>query len=136
MKRMWLRTGNFSTPWPIIFFEEQLIISYIKRSDATSVRKLLPTIKNIGELKNEYLIKLRLAVKIAHPEFKFEDEVEKVDKKEKLIVTERAYELKQHEFRYLTENAIPSRPLGVGSFKEDNILYFTNWEISFKPFTK
>ncbi len=136
MKRMWLRTGNFSTPWPIIFFEEQLIISYIKRSDATSVRKLLPTIKNIGELKDEYLIKLRLAVKIAHPEFKFEDEVEKVDKKEKLIVTERAYELKQHEFRYLTENAIPSRPLGVGSFKEDNILYFTSWGISFKPFTR
>jgi len=100
-----------------LLFEEQLLISYIKRSEETAVRKLLPTIKNIGELKDEYLIKLRLAVKTAHPEFKFKDEVEKIDKREKLIVTERAYELKQHELRYLIENAIPSNQRKINSIK-------------------
>jgi transcription elongation factor GreA len=81
----------------------------------------MPTILNIDELKDEYIIKTRFAIKTSHPKIVFDDEVENVENTRQLVVTQRSYELKQNELKYLLETEIPlnSREIGVAMEKGD-----------------
>jgi transcription elongation factor GreA len=104
-----------------ILFRDNLLIEYIKRSGEAKVRRLMPTILNIDELKDEYIIKTRFAIKTSHPKIVFEDEIESVENTRQLVVTQRAYELKQNELKYLLETEIPhnSREIGIAMEKGD-----------------
>jgi transcription elongation factor GreA len=101
-----------------ILFKDNLLIKYIGESDETRVRRLMPTILNIHELKDEYIIKMRFAIKTTHPEIVFEDEVESVTNTKQLLVTQRAYELKQGELKYLVDVAIPQNSKEIGQAME------------------
>lgn len=104
-----------------ILFKDNLLIDYIKRSDEATVRRLIPTISNIEELKDEYIIKMRFAIKTTHPNIVFDDEVGVVNIPGQLIVTQRSYELKQNELKYLIEVEIPknSKEIGIAMEKGD-----------------
>jgi len=101
-----------------ILFKDNLLIDYIKSSDESRVRRLLPTIMNINELKDEYIIKMRFAIKTTHPNIIFDDEVESVAKTSQLVVTQRSYELKQNELKYLLEHEIPQNSKEIGEAME------------------
>lgn len=101
-----------------ILFKDNLLVEYIKSSSEAKVRRLMPTILNINELKNEYIIKMRFAIKTSHPNIVFEDEVESVDTNRQLIVTQRSYELKQSELKYLMEVEIPQNSKEIGKAME------------------
>jgi transcription elongation factor GreA len=81
----------------------------------------MPTILNIDELKDEHIIRTRFAIKTSHPKIVFEDEIENVENTRQLVVTQRAYELKQNELKYLLEVEIPqnSKEIGVAMEKGD-----------------
>ena len=104
-----------------ILFKDNLLIDYIKKSDEATVKRLIPTILNIEELKDEYIIKMRFAIKTSHPSIVFDDEVESVNVPGQLVVTQRSYELKQNELKYLLEVEIPknSKEIGVAMEKGD-----------------
>ncbi len=104
-----------------ILFKDDLLVEYIRTADEARVRRLMPTILNIEELKDEYIIKTRFAIKTSYPNIIFDDEVESVDNSKQLVVTQRSYELKQNELKYLMEVAIPSnsREIGVAMEKGD-----------------
>jgi transcription elongation factor GreA len=104
-----------------LLFKDNLLIDYIKRSKQDKVKRLMPTILNIEELKDEYIIKLRFAIKTAFPDIMFEDEVESVDKSQQLFVTQRSYEMKQNELKYLIDVEIPnnSKDIGIAMEKGD-----------------
>jgi len=104
-----------------ILFKDNLLIDYIKKSDEATVKRLIPTILNIEELKDEYIIKMRFAIKTAHPSIVFDDEVESVNVPGQLVVTQRSYELKQNELKYLLEVEIPknSKEIGIAMEKGD-----------------
>jgi len=104
-----------------LLFKDNLLIEYIKRSDETKVRRLMPTILNIEELKDEYIIKTRFAIKTSFPNIVFEDEVESIVNSQQLLVTQRSYEMKQNELKYLMEVEIPknSKEIGVAMEKGD-----------------
>jgi transcription elongation factor GreA len=101
-----------------ILFRDNLLIEYIEHSDEAKVRRLLPTVLNIGELKDEYIIKTRFAIKSSHPQIVFENEIESVDSSNQLIVTQRSYELKQNELKYLMEVEIPKNSKEIGAAME------------------
>jgi len=101
-----------------ILFKDNLLIDYIKESNEARVRRLMPTIMNIDELKDEYIIKMRFAIKTTHPNIIFDDEVESVAKTSQLVVTQRSYELKQNELKYLMEHEIPSNSKEIGEAME------------------
>jgi len=98
-----------------ILFKDDLLIDYVKESDELKVRRLIPTILNIDELKDEYIIKTRFAIKTAHPGIVFDDEVESVAGARQLVVTQRSYELKQNELRYLLDVEIPKNSAEIGT---------------------
>jgi transcription elongation factor GreA len=104
-----------------ILFKDNLLIEYIKRAGEAKVRRLMPTILSIDELKDEYIIKTRFAIKTSHPKIVFEDEIESVENTRQLVVTQRAYELKQNELKYLLETEIPhnSQEIGIAMEKGD-----------------
>jgi len=104
-----------------ILFKDNLLIEYIKSTDKAKIKRLMPTILNIDEIKDEYLIKTRFAIKTSFPDVVFEDEIEMIDSSKQLIVTQRAYELKQNELKYLMEVEIPSnsREIGIAMDKGD-----------------
>ena len=104
-----------------ILFRDNLLIEYIKKTDEAKVRRLMPTILNIDELKDEHIIRTRFAIKTSHPKIVFEDEIENVENTRQLVVTQRAYELKQNELKYLLEVEIPqnSKEIGVAMEKGD-----------------
>ena len=104
-----------------ILFKDNLLIRYIKTADEIRIRRLMPTILNIKELKDEYIIRMRFAIKTTHPNIVFEDEVENVESKRQLIVTQRSYELKQNELKYIMDVEIPqnSKEIGVAMEKGD-----------------
>lgn len=104
-----------------LVFRDNLLIDYIKRSDEKKIRRLMPTILNIDELKDEYIIKMRFAIKSAFPDIVFEDEIESVDNSQQLLVTQRSYEMKQNELKYLMEVEIPnnSKEIGIAMGKGD-----------------
>lgn len=81
----------------------------------------MPTIINIGELKDDHIIKMRFAIKTTHPTIVFEDEVERVDNSRQFVVTQRSYELKQSELKYLMDVEIPanSKEIGIAMEKGD-----------------
>jgi len=97
-----------------ILFKDNLLIKYIKSSDISRIKRLLPTIPNMRDLKDEYIIKMRYAIKKAHPEIVFEDEIESINTSGKLITTQRSYELKQNELKYLIEIEVPSNSKEIG----------------------
>ncbi|MGQ9616111.1 MAG: transcription elongation factor GreA [Spirochaetota bacterium] len=101
-----------------ILFKDNLLIDYIKTSDKTKVKRLIPTIFNIDELKDEYVIKTRFAIKTTFPDIIFDDEIENVEGAKQLIVTQRSYELKQNELKYLTEVEIPKNSKEIGEAME------------------
>ncbi|HEB30924.1 MAG TPA: transcription elongation factor GreA [Spirochaetes bacterium] len=101
-----------------ILFKDALLIKYINESDVTKVKRLMPTILNIHELKDEYIIKMRFAIKTTHPEIVFEDEIETVANTKQLLVTQRTYELKQGELKYLLDVAIPQNSKEIGQAME------------------
>ncbi|UCB44829.1 MAG: transcription elongation factor GreA [Spirochaetota bacterium] len=101
-----------------ILFKDNLLIEYIEKSDETKVRRLMPTILNIEELKDEYIIKTRFAIKSSHPQIVFEDEIESIDSSNLLVVTQRSYELKQNELKYLMEVEIPKNSKEIGAAME------------------
>jgi len=104
-----------------LLFRDNLLIDYIKKSGEKKIRRLMPTILNIDELKDEHIIKMRFAIKSAFPDIVFEDEVESVDNSQQLLVTQRSYEMKQNELKYLLEVEIPnnSKEIGVAMEKGD-----------------
>jgi transcription elongation factor GreA len=104
-----------------LLFRDNLLIDYIKKSNEKKIRRLLPTILNIDELKDEHIIKMRFAIKSAFPDIVFEDEIESVDNSQQLLVTQRSYEMKQNELKYLLEVEIPnnSKEIGVAMEKGD-----------------
>jgi len=104
-----------------ILFKDNLLIDYIKSATEAKVRRLMPTIFNINELKDEHIIKMRFAMKTTHPQIVFEDEVENVSNTSQLLVTQRSYELKQNELKYLLDVAIPlnSKEIGMAMAKGD-----------------
>ena len=104
-----------------ILFKDNLLIEYIKSAKEAKVKRLIPTIFNIGELKDEHIIKMRFAIKSFHPQIVFEDEVESVHNTRQFLVTQRSYELKQNELKYLLDVAIPlnSREIGQAMQKGD-----------------
>ena len=104
-----------------LLFRDNLLIDYIKKSDETKIRRLMPTILNIDELKDEYIIKMRFAIKSAFPGIVFDDEIESVDNSQQLLVTQRSYEMKQNELKYLMEVEIPnnSKEIGIAMEKGD-----------------
>ncbi len=104
-----------------ILFKDNLLIEYIKSSEKAKVKRLIPTILNINELKDEYIIKTRFAIKTAFPDIVFDDEVESIAGANQLVVTQRAYELKQNELKYLTDVEIPenSKEIGIAMQKGD-----------------
>ncbi len=104
-----------------ILFKDDLLVEYIKTADEARVRRLMPTILNIEELKDENIIKTRFAIKTTYPNIVFDDEVESVDNSKQLLVTQRSFELKQNELKYLMDVAIPSnsREIGVAMEKGD-----------------
>ncbi len=104
-----------------ILFKDNLLIEYIKTSDEPKIRRLMPTILSIDELKDEYIIKMRFAIKASYPNIVFEDEIESVDSSNQFIVTQRSYELKQNELKYLMEVEIPlnSKEIGIARDKGD-----------------
>jgi transcription elongation factor GreA len=104
-----------------LLFKDNLLIEYIKRSDEAKVRRLMPTILNIEELKDEYIIKTRFTIKTTFPNIVFDDEVESVVNSKQLLVTQRSYEMKQNELKYLMDVEIPnnSREIGVAMEKGD-----------------
>ena len=81
----------------------------------------MPTILTIDELKDEYIIKMRFAIKTSHPQIIFEDEVESINNSRQLVVTQRSYELKQIELKYLLDVEIPinSKEIGIAMEKGD-----------------
>jgi transcription elongation factor GreA len=101
-----------------ILFKDDLLIEYIERSDEKKVRRLMPTMLNVDEMKDEYIIKTRFAIKSAHPSIIFENEVESVDTSNLLVVTQRSYELKQNELKYLMEVEIPKNSQEIGEAME------------------
>jgi transcription elongation factor GreA len=101
-----------------ILFKDSLLIKYIKKSNETKVKRLMPTLFAISELKDEYVIKLRFAIKSYHPNIVFEDEIESVDTSKQLVVTQRSYELKQNELKYLMEVEIPTNSKEIGMAME------------------
>ncbi|MBA7638599.1 Transcription elongation factor GreA [subsurface metagenome] len=104
-----------------ILFKDNLLIKYIKTADETKIRRLMPTILTIDELKDEYIIKMRFAIKTSHPQIIFEDEVESINNSRQLVVTQRSYELKQIELKYLLDVEIPinSKEIGIAMEKGD-----------------
>ncbi len=104
-----------------LLFRDNPLIDYIKRTDETKIRRLMPSILNIDELKDEYIIKMRFAIKSAFPDIVFEDEIESVDNSQQLLVTQRSYEMKQNELKYLMEVEIPtnSKEIGIAMDKGD-----------------
>ncbi len=104
-----------------LLFRDNLLIDYIKKSDETKIRRLMPTILNIDELKDEYIIKMRFAIKSSFPGIVFDDEIESVDNSQQLLVTQRSYEMKQNELKYLMEVEIPnnSKEIGIAMEKGD-----------------
>ncbi len=104
-----------------ILFKDNLFIKYIKTTGEPKIRRLMPTIMNIGELKDEHIIKMRFAIKTTHPSIIFEDEVESVDNSRQLFVIQRSYELKQSELKYLLDVEIPlnSKEIGIAMEKGD-----------------
>jgi transcription elongation factor GreA len=104
-----------------LLFKDNLLIEYIKRSDEAKVRRLMPTILNIDELKDEYIIKTRFTIKTTFPNIVFDDEVESVVNSKQLLVTQRSYEMKQNELKYLMDVEIPnnSKEIGVAMEKGD-----------------
>jgi transcription elongation factor GreA len=104
-----------------ILFKDSLLIKYIEKASESKVRRLLPTMLNIEELKDEYIIRLRFTIKASHPQIIFDDEVESVTDSEQLIVTQRSYELKQNELKYLMDVEIPknSKEIGIAMEKGD-----------------
>ena len=101
-----------------ILFKDDLLVEYIAQSDEAKVRRLMPTVLNIDEMKDEYIIKTRFAIKSAHPDIVFENEIESVDSSNQLIVTQRSYELKQNELKYLMDVEIPKNSQEIGSAME------------------
>ncbi len=104
-----------------ILFKDNLLIKYIKTADETKIRRLMPTILTINELKDEYIIKMRFAIKTSQPQIIFEDEVERINNSRQLVVTQRSYELKQIELKYLLDVEIPanSKEIGIAMEKGD-----------------
>ena len=98
-----------------ILFKDDLLVEYIEQSDETKVRRLIPTILNIDEMKDEFIIKTRFAIKSAHPHIVFENEIESVDSSNQLVVTQRSYELKQNELKYLMDVEIPKNSQEIGA---------------------
>jgi transcription elongation factor GreA len=98
-----------------ILFKDNLLVEYIKSTKEAKVKRLLPTIFNIGELKDEHIIKMRFAIKTTHPQIVFEDEVESVHNTGQFLVTQRSYELKQNELKYLLDVAIPTNSKEIGN---------------------
>jgi transcription elongation factor GreA len=78
----------------------------------------MPTVLNIDEMKDEHIIKTRFAIKSAHPNIVFENEIESIDTSNQLIVTQRSYELKQNELKYLIEVEIPKNSTEIGEAME------------------
>ena len=104
-----------------LLFRDNLLINYIKKSDKKKIRRLMPTILNINELKDENIIKMRFAIKSAFPDIVFEDEIESIDNSQQFLVTQRSYEMKQNELKYLLEVEIPnnSKEIGIAMDKGD-----------------
>jgi transcription elongation factor GreA len=98
-----------------ILFKDNLLVEYIKSTKEAKVKRLMPTIFNIGELKDEHIIKMRFAIKTTHPQIVFEDEVESVHNTGQFLVTQRSYELKQNELKYLLDVAIPTNSKEIGN---------------------
>jgi transcription elongation factor GreA len=101
-----------------LLFKDNLLVEYIRKSDEAKVRRLMPTILNIEELKDEYIIKTRFAIKTTFPDIVFDDEVESVAKSQQLLVTQRSYEMKQNELKYLMEVEIPNNSKEIGTAME------------------
>ena len=101
-----------------ILFKENLLIDYIKGSEKQKVKRLMPTILGIDELKDNFIIKIRFAIKSTFPDIVFDDEVETIDSSQKLIVTQRSYELKQNELKYLQDVEIPDNSREIGEAME------------------
>jgi transcription elongation factor GreA len=101
-----------------ILFRDNLLTDYIKNTSESKVRRLIPTIMNIDELKDEYIIKTRFAIKTSFPNIVFDDEVESVDSTNQLLVTQRSYELKQNELKYLMDVEIPQNSREIGEAME------------------
>lgn len=101
-----------------ILFKDNLLVEYIKSADEAKVRRLIPTILNIDELKDEFVIKARFAIKTSFPDIVFEDEMESVDSTKQLLVTQRSFELKQNELKYLMEVEIPQNSKEIGEAME------------------
>jgi transcription elongation factor GreA len=101
-----------------ILFKDDLLVKYIERSNITKVKRLMPTVLNIDEMKDEHIIKTRFAIKSAHPNIVFENEIESIDTSNQLIVTQRSYELKQNELKYLIEVEIPKNSTEIGEAME------------------
>jgi len=104
-----------------ILFKDNLLIDYIKSTSEDKVKRLIPIIFNIEELKDEYIIKLKFAIKTTFPQIVFDDEVENISSQDTLLVTQRSYELKQIELKYLLEHEIPqnSKEIGIAMEKGD-----------------
>ncbi len=104
-----------------ILFRDNLLIEYIKSTDEVKIRRLIPTILNIDELKDDFIIKMRFAIKTTFPNIVFEDEIESIDNSQQLLVTQRSYELKQNELKYLMDVEIPnnSKEIGIAMEKGD-----------------
>jgi transcription elongation factor GreA len=101
-----------------ILFRDDLLVDYIRNASEAKVRRLIPTILNIDELKDEHIIKTRFAIKTTFPSIVFDDEVESVDSTKQLLVTQRSYELKQSELKYLMEVEIPQNSREIGEAME------------------
>jgi transcription elongation factor GreA len=104
-----------------LLFKDNLLVEYIGKSSKAKIRRLMPTILNIEELKDEYIIKTRFAIKTSFPDIVFDDEIESVANTQQLLVTQRSYEMKQNELKYLMEVEIPknSKEIGVAMEKGD-----------------
>jgi transcription elongation factor GreA len=104
-----------------LLFKDNLLIEYIKRSTEKKIRRLMPTILNIDELKDDYVIKTRFTIKTTFPNIVFDDEVESVTNAKQLLVTQRSYEMKQYELKYLMDVEIPnnSKEIGIAMEKGD-----------------
>ncbi len=101
-----------------ILFRDDLLTDYIKNAGEAKVRRLIPTILNIDELKDQHIIKTRFAIKTTFPNIVFDDEVESVDTTKQLLVTQRSYELKQNELKYLMDVEIPQNSREIGEAME------------------
>ncbi len=98
-----------------ILFKNNLLVEYIQSSDESKVKRIIPTIFKIDDIKDEYIVKARVTIKKSHPNIVFEDEIESFDNTEQLVVTQRSYELRQKELKYLNEEEIPSISKEIGT---------------------